>query len=135
MLTAEVTIKPQFHDFDPMQVVWHGNYARYLEEARAALLDRIGYNYPEMVASGLAWPIVDMQLKYIRPIRYGQRIRVTATLVEYEHRLRFDYRLRDEAGGEILTKARTTQLAVRISDGELMFASPQELLDKVRALL
>ncbi len=60
---------------------------------------------------------------------------MTATLVEYEHRLRFDYRLRDEAGGEILTKARTTQLAVRISDGELMFASPQELLDKVRALL
>ena len=31
VISADVTIKVQFFDLDPMQVVWHGNYARYLE--------------------------------------------------------------------------------------------------------
>ena len=64
MLEAEVTITVPFHDLDPMGVVWHGNYARYLEIARCALLDLIGYNYLQMRESGYAWPVVDMRLKF-----------------------------------------------------------------------
>jgi len=135
MITAEVTIQAQFYDLDPMQVVWHGNYARYLEQARCALLDRIGYNYPEMAESGFMWPIVDMQLKYVRPIRFAQTVIAQATLVEYENRIRIDYRIRDEKTGELLTKARTTQLAVRVDTGETAFDSPPVLIAKVRALL
>ncbi|PWC35980.1 acyl-CoA thioesterase [Azospirillum sp. TSO35-2] len=135
MISADVTIQAQFYDLDPMQVVWHGNYARYLEQARCALLDRIGYNYPEMAESGFMWPIVDMQLKYVRPIRFNQTVRVTASLVEYENRLRIDYRLHDAATGELLTKARTTQLAVALEDQSLAFESPAVLIEKVRALL
>ena len=42
MLSAEVVIRPEFHDLDPMQIVWHGNYMRYFETARTALLALIG---------------------------------------------------------------------------------------------
>jgi len=135
MISADVTIQVQFYDLDPMQVVWHGNYARYLEQARCALLERIGYSYTEMAASGFMWPIVDMQTKYVRPIRFPQTIRVTATLVEYENRLRLDYRIRDDASGDLLSKARTTQLAVSLKSDELSFESPAILIEKVRALL
>ncbi len=135
MISADVTIQAQFYDLDPMEVVWHGNYARYLEQARCALLDRIGYNYPDMAASGFMWPIVDMQLKYVRPIRFAQTVIVTATLAEYENRIRIDYRIRDEKSGEVLTKARTVQLAVHAKTGELSFDSPPILIEKVRALL
>lgn len=135
MISADVTIQAQFYDLDPMQVVWHGNYARYLEQARCALLDRIGYNYPEMAESGFMWPIVDMQLKYVRPIRFGQTVQVTASLVEYENRLRIDYRIHDAGSGELLTKARTTQLAVAVDGQALAFESPAVLIEKVRALL
>ncbi|AWK86262.1 acyl-CoA thioesterase [Azospirillum thermophilum] len=135
MISADVTIQAQFYDLDPMEVVWHGNYVRYLEQARCALLDRIGYNYPDMAASGFMWPIVDMQLKYVRPIRFAQTVVVTATLSEYENRIRIDYRIRDEKTGELLTKARTVQLAVNANTGELSFESPSVLIEKVRALL
>ena len=67
-----------------MQVVWHGNYPRYLEQARCILLDRIDYNYSQMIASGYIWPIVDMRIKYVRSVRFGQEIRVTATIAEFE---------------------------------------------------
>ena len=112
MISAEVLIKAQFYDLDPMQIVWHGNYARFLEEARCALLDLIGYNYPEMAKSGFVWPVVDMRIKYIRPVRFAQTVRVTAILTEYENRLRIEYRITDTATDELLTKASTTQLAV-----------------------
>jgi len=135
MISAEITLTAQFYDLDPMQVVWHGNYPRFLEQARCALLDRIGYNYPEMAASGYLWPIVDMRLKYVRPIRFAQEIRVSATLAEYENRLRIEYRISDAATGEVLTKATTTQLAVEAASQELCLESPPALTERVRKLL
>ena len=135
MISAEITLKVQFYDLDPMQVVWHGNYPRFLEEARCALLERIGYNYPDMERSGYLWPIVDLRLKYVRPIRFAQTVRVTADLVEYENRLRIDYRIRDAAGGEVLTKASTIQLAVDAASGELCLECPPALVDRVKRLL
>jgi acyl-CoA thioester hydrolase len=135
MISAEVSIQAQFYDLDPMQIVWHGNYARFLEQARCALLDKIGYNYPDMAESGTGWPIVDMRIKYIRSIRFAQTIRVRATLTEYENRIRIDYRILDEATGVLLTKARTDQVAVCVATGELRFESPAVFTDKVRKLL
>jgi len=135
MISAEVSIQAQFYDLDPMQIVWHGNYARFLEQARCALLDKIGYNYPDMAESGTGWPIVDMRIKYIRSIRFAQTIRVRATLTEYENRIRIDYRILDEATGALLTKARTDQVAVCATTGELRFESPAVFTDKVRKLL
>jgi acyl-CoA thioester hydrolase len=135
MISAEISIQAQFYDLDPMQIVWHGNYARYLEQARCALLDKIGYNYPDMAESGIGWPIVDMRIKYIRSIRFAQTILVRATLAEYENRIRIDYRIMDEATGALLTKARTDQVAVCATTGELRFEAPAVFIDKVRKLL
>jgi acyl-CoA thioester hydrolase len=135
VLEAEVVIKANFFDLDPMEVVWHGNYARYLEEARCALLDEIGYNYDEMRESGFMWPIVEMRVKYVGPIRFKQEVRVIAKLVEYENRLRINYVIRDLGTDKVLTKAQTTQVAVNIESEEMHLESPTILIDKVRSLL
>ena len=135
MISAEAIATVQFYDVDAMQVVWHGNYARFLELARCALLEKIGYSYPEMARSGYFWPIVDMRIKFVRPARMAQQLRLTATLLEYENRLRIDYRIVDAASGDLLSKAQTTQLAIAVGTGQLEFNSPNELVDKVRVLL
>jgi acyl-CoA thioester hydrolase len=135
MISAEVLIKAQFYDLDPMQIVWHGNYVRFLEQARCALLDKIDYNYSEMLRSGYAWPVVDLRIKYVRPVRFGQQVRVTATMVEYESRIKIDYRIADLATGDVLTKAHTIQVAVDVASNEMCFESPAALTDRVRRLL
>jgi acyl-CoA thioester hydrolase len=135
MISASVTLKAQFYDLDPMQVVWHGNYPRYLEQARCALLDKIAFNYAEMAQTRYIWPIVDMRIKYVRPIRFGQDISVTATLSEYANRIKIDYVIADVATGEALTKAQTIQVAVDTTTGEVCFESPRELQDKVQRQL
>jgi acyl-CoA thioester hydrolase len=43
--TTEVEITIPFHDVDMMGVVWHGNYFRYFEIAREALLNQFDYGY------------------------------------------------------------------------------------------
>ena len=53
-----------FYDLDPVGVMWHGNYIKYMEDARMYLLDCIGYNYDKHIESGYIWPVVTMNLKY-----------------------------------------------------------------------
>jgi acyl-CoA thioester hydrolase len=130
-LSAEVDVTVPFHDVDMMAVAWHGHYLRYIELARCALLDRIDYNYPQMEASGYLWPVIDVRMKYIAPLRFGQTVRVRATLVEYQHRLKIDYLLYDPQSGKRTSKGYTVQVAVSKQSGEMCLASPQELLDKL----
>ena len=132
MISATVRLKAQFYDLDPMEVVWHGNYVRFFEQARCALLDKIAFNYVEMSRTPYIWPIVDLRVKYVRPVRFGQDIDVTATLAEHENRIRIEYRVADAISGEVLTKAQTTQVAVVKASGETLFESPEELLQAVR---
>ena len=88
-----------------------------------------------MADSGYVWPIVDLRVKYVRPITLAKRLIVAAALAEYENRLCVDYRIRAEADGTVLTKARTVQLAVRADSGELCLESPAVLVERVRRLL
>ncbi|MBS0545689.1 MAG: acyl-CoA thioesterase [Proteobacteria bacterium] len=127
-LSATVDIDVPFHDVDAMNVAWHGHYLKYFELARCALLRRFDYDYPQMQASGYLWPVVDCKLKYIRPARYGQRLRVEAKLLEYENRLKIGYEISDAASGERLTKGSTILVAVDAHSGELQFVSPSIVL-------
>jgi len=132
VISARVAAKIQFHDLDPLQVVWHGHYPRFLEQARSALLDRIAFNYREMAATPFIWPVVEMRIKYVRPIRFAQEIEIEATLIEYENRLKVEYVITDRGSGEVLTRAHTVQVAVESATGELSFASPAALIAAVR---
>lgn len=132
-LTAEIDLEVPFHDVDSMAVAWHGHYVKYVELARCALLRRIDYDYPQMHASGYLWPIVELHLKYVRPARYGHRIRVAATLVEYENRLKIAYLISDAQTGERLTKGHSVQVAVDAGTGELQYVAPDVLRNKFAA--
>lgn len=129
--SAEIEMEVQFFDLDPMQIVWHGNYVKYLEVARCALLDSIGYNYNQMQESGYAWPIIDVSLRYIGSAKFGQRLKLRAEIVEYENRLKIDYLISDAASGKRLNRASTSQVAVDLSTGEMCFVSPPVLFEKL----
>ncbi len=128
---AEVEIQVQFYDVDALQVVWHGHYAKYFEDARCALLDGIGYGYAQMRDSGFAWPVIDLHVRYAQPAVLGQRIIVRAELVEWEQRLRIEYVISDAASGARLSKGSTTQVAVNMETQEMCFVSPPILFERL----
>jgi acyl-CoA thioester hydrolase len=131
MIEAEIEIEVPFHDVDIMGVVWHGHYVKYLEIARCALLDQIDYNYPQMKASGYAWPVIDMRIRYPQPLHFRQRVRVRATLEEWELRLKIGYLIEDADTGRRTTRAYTVQVALDMQSGEMLLASPEILYEKL----
>ena len=120
-----------FFDVDSMDVVWHGHYVKYLEVARCALLDHFGHNYTHMRDAGYAWPVIDMQLRYMRGATFGQRLSVRAGLVEWENRLKIHYLISDAATGERMTRASTVQVAVCMASREMQLASPKVFTDAI----
>ncbi|KXI29323.1 acyl-CoA thioesterase [Paraglaciecola hydrolytica] len=135
LLSVTTEMEVPFFDVDSMRVVWHGNYVKYIEVARCELLKLFDYNYLQMEESGYMWPIVDMRLKYVASARLSDWIVIEASLVEYQTRIRIDYVVRDKESGKVLTKAHTIQVAVDIASGEMSFATPQCLLDKLSPFL
>ena len=130
-LSNEIELSPAFHDLDPMDIVWHGNYVKYLELARCALLAKFGYDYPQMRDSGYAWPIVDMRLKYVKTTEFGQRIRIRAEIVEWENRLKIEYLISDALTGIKINKAYTIQVAVDMTSREMQYLCPDVLWRKL----
>ncbi|MEP6832064.1 MAG: acyl-CoA thioesterase [Gemmatimonas sp.] len=128
---AEVELTVQFYDLDPLGIVWHGNYAKYFEVARCTLLDQIDYNYAEMKASGFAWPIIDLQVRYLQSLHFGQTAIVRAEIVEWEYWLKIDYAIRDKATGLRLTKGSTRQVAIDLSTKVMNLQSPPILLERL----
>jgi len=135
VISVDIEFDVAFHDVDMVGVVWHGHYLRYLENARWALMNRLDYGLDRMLASGHAWPIVDLQAKYVKPARFGERLRARASLVEWEHRLAINYLLTDVADGARILRARTVQVAVDGRSGELQFACPVDFVERVRAAI
>jgi acyl-CoA thioester hydrolase len=130
-LSHEVELAPAFFDIDPMEIVWHGHYVKYLEVARSALLAKFDYDYPRMRESGFGWPVVDMRLKYVKPAVFGQPLKVRAEIVEWENRLRIEYLIRDAATGAKLNQAYTIQVAVDMTTREMLYVCPPVLWDRL----
>jgi acyl-CoA thioester hydrolase len=129
--SAELILTIPFHDVDPMNIVWHGRYVKYFELVRCQLLETFEYSYADMFTSGYSWPVVDMRIKYVKPATFSQRIKITATLKEWEYRLKITYLVEDAQTGEKLTKGFTIQVAVDLESGEMCNPSPAILWQKL----
>ncbi|NOX26968.1 MAG: acyl-CoA thioesterase [Gammaproteobacteria bacterium] len=134
-LSATVDIEIPFYDVDGLRVVWHGHYAKYFEVTRCKLLEKINYTYDDMEASGFYFPVIDLQVRYIKPIKFRQNISVTATMIEWEHRLVVKYLISDLQTGQRLTKAKTTQVAVAMPQHITQFICPPVFVERVEQAL
>jgi len=134
-IEASAEFRVEFYDVDSMGVVWHGNYVKYMELGRCALLDKIGYGYSEMKESGYAFPVTSLKLKYIKPLLFKQKAVVKAVLTEYENRIKIEYLIYDKESGELTTKGESIQMALNMETRETSFLCPECFIKKVEALL
>ena len=139
-LKVEVELTVPFQDADPTGMAWHGNYFRYYDKARVALLQKLDFAYRSMEAIGQFWPIVDTRARYTESIAYDDEIRVSAQLVEWEFRLRIYYQIK-KADGTLINEAWTLQVPVGMQAGlpssseQLIVGSPASLLERINQLI
>ncbi len=128
---AEIEIEIPFYDVDSAGIVWHGNYVKYFEVARCVLLDKLNYNYIDMKESGFFWPVIDIRIRYVNPAKFKQKISVRAAIKEWENRLKISYLIVDSETGSRLIRGYSVQVAIDIMSGEMLFASPPILFEKL----
>lgn len=122
LIERTFTFKAEFYDVDSMNVVWHGNYIRYLEFGRCRFLDEAQFNYLAMKEADFALPIVKLNVKYIKPIFFNDECEICVSLKGFEGFLSFDYEI--FARNEKVCKASTAQMAVNLQ-GESLYELPQ----------
>ncbi|GFE78707.1 thioesterase [Steroidobacter agaridevorans] len=134
-ISASIDVTVAFHDIDIIGVMWHGHYLKYLETARWALMDRLDFGYDTMAASGYAWPIVEMHVKYLHAARMGEHLNVRASLIEWENRITVNYLVTRAADKERLARGKSVQVAVDAKTLALQFVTPEPLLARVKQAL
>lgn len=124
-LTSSKDIEIRFSEVDMMKVVWHGAYPLYLEDAREAFGDEYGLTYEGYIDNQYYAPIVDMQIQYKFPLRYGVKARIDITYRPTEAaKIVFDYEIRDKETNLLYCKARTIQVFMDM-DYNLVLLNPE----------
>ncbi len=127
-IETQYKLKVEFYDLDPMNVVWHGNYLKYLEAARCDMLEKIGYTYDDMKKDGFAYPVAKMELKYIKPCTFSQELVVTSTILEVEPALSIKYVIRDAVTDKKVFVAKSLQICLNYKTMETVYKAPEGFL-------
>jgi acyl-CoA thioester hydrolase len=126
--SCEIGRRVAFYELDPMQIVWHGNYYNFYEDARRALFALHGIDLNEFFQrTHLLFPIIRTSSKHIYPLRYNDEFICKATLAEARMKIVVDFEIRLKEGGKICTRARTEQATVKAPGMEIIFEIPEEI--------
>ena len=124
ILSAEKRIEIRFSEVDMMGVVWHGSYATYLEDAREAFGAKYGLSYMRYIVEYTFAPVVELNISYKKPLRYGMQpvVRITYRPTDAA-KIVFDYEIFDPEDGTVFMKASSVQVFMD-REYHLMWESP-----------
>lgn len=124
-LSITVRVPVRFSEMDPVRIVWHGNYLKYMEDAREAFGREYGLSYKLMVDSGYYCPLFDYHVRFAHSATYDDILLVT---IKYRPsrgaKICFDYEIRRERDNAIVLTASTIQLFTTV-DGVLEPSEPE----------
>ncbi|MCF0168468.1 MAG: thioesterase family protein [Bacteroidales bacterium] len=125
MLKTSKDIDIRFSEVDLMKVVWHGAYPLYLADDREAFGHKSGLSYTGYLDNQCYAPIVDMQIQYKHPLRYGSQARIDIIYKPcISAKIIFDYEIRDRHTNLLYCQARTVQVFMDMNYN-LMIYSPE----------
>ena len=126
-LSIEIKLRVRFHECDPLQIVWHGNYYKYFEEGREDFSRKHGISYLDAKKNGFATPIVKSLCEHKLPLRYGDEFEVETKFVNSAAaKIIFKYQI--FCSGKLICTGETIQVFVD-KNSELVLNNPPFFLD------
>lgn len=113
MYVHETKIRIRYGETDQMGYVYYGNYAQFLEIGRVETLRSLGLSYKEIENQGIMLPVVDFQIRYLKPAFYDDLITIRTKILEIPSaKIKFTYEIFNE-DRVLLTTASTTLVFVK----------------------
>ena len=110
-LSASKIIDIRFSEVDAMNVVWHGSYPLYFEDAREDFGKKYDLGYMSFFDNGYFAPIVELSFQYKKPIKYGMRPRVDIIYRPTEAaKIIFDYEIHDTSDESLIATGHSVQV-------------------------
>jgi acyl-CoA thioester hydrolase len=92
MFSSEIKIRVRYAETDRMGYVYYGNYATYFEVARVESLRIMGMTYKDMEDEGIILPVLDYQIKFIKPAYYDDLLTIKTVIKNIPGaRINFEY--------------------------------------------
>ncbi len=115
----------RFSEVDSMQVVWHGEYVRYLEDGREAFGRQYpGIGYLDFYNNGYTAPIVDLQLQYVSPMTLNDVAIIETRFIDMAAaKLCFEYVIHRQSDGALVARGSSMQVFVD-KDGNMCLNNP-----------
>ena len=131
----EYPVKAHPHHTDYAGIVWHGSYITWMEEARVECLRSIGIEFADLVALGCDMPVVDLSVRYHRPLRMGMSAVLKTRMADTEGvRINWDYQIQSTDGQELYVTAKVTLVVVDREKGKIMRQLPPTMKDALARL-
>lgn len=123
-LKATVPLKIRFSEVDSMNIVWHGSYVMYFEDAREAFGQKYGIAYLDIFGNGYYAPLVDLSFKYKSPITYDMKPEITITYKPVDAaKIVFDYEITNPENGDVLATGHSVQVFMDLNY-QLVWVNP-----------
>jgi acyl-CoA thioester hydrolase len=130
----ETAIKVRFNEVDAYHVAWHGHYVAWMEVGRNDLAGQFGLNADDVTEEGFLAPVVVLELKFLRPTRFNDELRVRTSLKRMETAtLEFNSTIIDAHGKKCATGK--TVLSLTDKNGTLQYSLPPVIRERVERLL
>lgn len=130
MFVHKSKIRIRYAETDQMGYVYYGNYATFYEVARVEALRSLNFSYNELEKSGIMLPVLELQIKYVKPAFYDDEIVIETTISEIpKARIKFEYKTYNQKG-DLLNFGNTTLVFVDIKTKKPTQA-PKDLLEKL----
>lgn len=111
LLSETIRVQVRFSEVDSIQMVWHGHYITYMEDAREAFGRKYGLEYMHIYRSGYLAPMFDIKMRYHQTATVDDVLLVTITCRPTKGaKLVFDYEIRNEKDNALVFTAESTQL-------------------------
>ena len=124
-LKASKILDIRFSEVDSMNVVWHGSYMLYFEDAREVFGEKYDLTYMGYFDHGYYAPLVEMNFQWKKPIRYGMRPRIDIVYrPTVAAKVVFDYEIHDTADESLIATGHSVQVFMD-KDYQLVLYSPK----------
>ena len=111
LLQAEKEFDIRFSEVDSMQIVWHGSYALYFEDAREEFGRTFHLEYMRMYEFGFYAPLVEFKVNYKQPLKYQDKAKIVITFRNTESaKLIFDYEIYNTKTNVLCATGHTVQV-------------------------
>lgn len=133
MKDHQIQVRVRYSETDQMGVVYHGNYIPYFEIGRVEWLRNKGISYKDMEESGIALPIVNMNINYKKSAKYDELLTVHTVFKSHSSvKIEFDCAIYNEQE-ELLTTAQFLLVFISLKTGRAV-APPDYILNLLKTL-